>query len=177
MKIFPAILCVAILAGCSSVTIKEPFPESPLTPKEQQELTGTWRLEESVIQIAFTGNGVPWMAIVEWKDEDFALNKSRLYFTRHNEALYVCMPAEPGETNKYFFAEIKPTDQSLVVWGPDADYCAQLVDRETLKGSVKRDKHSTTVSLETPAVEILELISTNQAAIDYKNPLLFQKLN
>ena len=42
MKILSAIFCMAILAGCSSVTMKEPFPESKLTKEEQGQLTGTW---------------------------------------------------------------------------------------------------------------------------------------
>jgi len=33
------------------------------------------------------------------------------------------------------------------------------------------------VKLETPAVEISEFIATNHAALDYKEPLLFQKLD
>ncbi|MEN8254197.1 MAG: hypothetical protein ABFR33_01895 [Verrucomicrobiota bacterium] len=176
MKILPAIFCLAILAGCSSVTMKEPFPESPLTEKEQQQLTGTWRLDESVMHVAFASNGVPWLATVEWKDADFVLNKSRLYFARRNDSLYVCTPIEPDDTSEYLFAEIKPNGKGVNVWGPDAAYFGKLVESGTLKGSVEKGEHSTEVKLETPAAEILELIATNHAAIDYKTPLLFQKL-
>ena len=120
MRILAAIFCLAILAGCSSVTMKEPFPESPLTEKEQKQLTGTWQLDESVVHVAFTSNGVPWLAAVEWKDDDFVLNKSRLYFAKRNDSLYVCMPTEPDETSEYLFAEIKPTGKGVNAWGPDA---------------------------------------------------------
>ncbi len=177
MKILPAIFCLAILAGCSSVTMKEPFPESPLTEKEQKHLTGTWRLDESVVRVAFTSNGVPWLATVDWNADDFVLNKSRLYFAKRNDSLYVCAPIEPDETSEYLFAEIKPTGKDVNAWGPDAAYFGKLVEDGTLKGSVKKGEHSTEVKLETPAVEILELIATNHAAIDYKNPLLFRKLD
>ena len=87
------------------------------------------------------------------------------------------MPTDPGVTNTYLFVEIKPADDGIIVWGPDADYFATLVDNGTLKGSVKRGEHSVEVTLETPAVKILELISANHAAIDYKNPLYYQKLD
>lgn len=177
MKILSTIFCMVILAGCSSVTIKEPFPESKLTEEEQKQLTGTWQLEEAVGQVAFTSTGIPWIATVDWKDDNFVLNKSRLYFAKHNDSLYVCMPTEPDKTSEYLFAEIKPTSQGINAWGPDAVYFGKLVESGTLKGSVKRGEHSISVSLETPAAEILELISTNPAAIDYKNPLLFQKLD
>jgi hypothetical protein len=64
----------------------------------------------------------------------------------------------------------------VYVWGPDADFFAQQVKSGVLKGSVKQDRQTTTVSLETPAAAILELISTNGAAIDYRNPLIIRKL-
>ena len=177
MKILPAIFCMLIMAGCSSVTMEEPFPESKLTPEEQKALTGIWRLDNSVMNVAFTSNGIPWMAGIDWEDEDFVLEKFRLYITRRDDALYACMPAEPGVNNAYLFAEIKPADKGIIVWGPDADYFAKRVDNGTLKGSVKKGEHSVEVTLKTPAVEILELISTNHAAIDYKNPLFYQKLD
>ncbi len=177
MKLLPVIFCMVILAGCSSVTMNEPFPESQLTPEEQKELTGIWRMEEMVMNVAFTSNGVPWMAGIDWQDEDFVLDKFRLYITKRDDTLYACMPTDPGVTNTYLFAEIKPTDDGIIVWGPDADYFATLVDNGTLKGSVKRGEHSVEVTLETPAAKILELISTNHAAIDYKNPLYYQKLD
>jgi len=177
MKILPAIFCLVILAGCSSVTMKDPFPESKLTPEEQKQLTGIWRHDNSVMNVAFTSNGVPWMAGVDWKDEDFALEKFRLYFARRDDAMYACMPAEPGATNEYLFGEIKLAGSGINVWGPDAEYFARLVDNGILKGSVKKSEHTVEVTLETPAVEILELISTNRAAIDYKAPLFYQKLN
>jgi len=177
MKTIPVIFCMAILVGCSSVTMKAPFPESVLTEEEQDHLTGTWRLEESVGHVAFTSNGVPWLATVEWKDDDFVLNKSRLYFTKHNDSLYVCMPTEPDETSEYLFAEIKPAGKGINAWGPDVAYFGKLVESGTFKGTMERDEHSTSVKLETPAVEILELIATNHAAIDYKNPLFFRELD
>lgn len=179
MKILYAVLCAIILAGCSSVTMKEPFPETPLTAQEQQQLTGTWQLEGSVWQVAFTSNGIPWMAAVEWKDEDFRTSKSRLYFTRHNDALYVCMPTEPDREDEFFFAEIKPVANGKRVnaWGPDIDYFVALAEGGLLKGTVNKGEHSITVRLDTPATEILELISTNPAALNYKEPLLFKKLD
>jgi len=179
MRILPAIFCMAILVGCSSVTMKEPFPESQLTKEEQAQLTGTWQLDGTVGHVAFASNGVPWLATVEWTDDDFVLGKSRLYFTKRNDSLYVCMPTEPDETSEYLFAEIKPAanGENVNAWGPNAVFFGNLVANGQLKGSAEKDAHSITVELETPAVEILELISTNHAAIDYKNPLLFQKLD
>ncbi len=177
MKLFVAGLCVLFMAGCSSVTMTNPFPETKLTEKEQGQLEGAWRLDEQVVQVAFTSNGVPWLASVEWKDDDFVLEKTRLYFTKSNDALYVCMPSDADATNEFFFAEVNPDGNKALVWIPDADFFAGLVKNGTLKGKVEEDKHSKSITLDNAAAEILELISTNRAAFDYKNPLLFQKLD
>ena len=52
----------------------------------------------------------------------------------------------------------------------------------TLQGEVEINlppgtQPGTSITLEGNALEILELISTNRATFDYKNPLLFQKLD
>lgn len=174
MKSIFFIFCMIVLAGCSSVTMKEPFPESQLTQEEQAQLTGSWETDGEVIHIAFTSNSVPWLAGVDWENEDFQLEKYRLYFVKRNNALYVCMQ---DETNEYLFAELKVENNNAFLWGPDTDYFEKLVESGKLKGSAKEDKYSATITLETAAADILELISTNQAAIDYKNPLLYRKLD
>ncbi len=171
-------LCVLCMAGCSSVTMKEPFPESQLTEEEQEQLEGIWRIDDGIVHIAFASNGVPWLAMVEWEDGDFQMDKYRLHFTRHKEAFYVCIPTEPGGTNKYVFAEFNPNaDPNLFFWDPDIAFFTEQIRIGALKGSVEKGQYSTEINLESSSVEILDLISTNHAAFDYKNPLLFQKLD
>ena len=97
MRTWLSIGCVVLLAGCTAVTMQEPFPETPLTEEEQEQFEGVWQIDETVVNIAFTTNGVPWMAMVDWDDGDFQLLKYRLHFTKHNNTRYVCMPGEPGE--------------------------------------------------------------------------------
>jgi len=177
MKLPVALLCVCFVAGCSSVLMKEPFPESKLADEEHSQLEGVWHIGDGVVIIAFASNGTPWMATVDWEDDDFVLNKSRLYFTKRNDSFYVCMPSEPGKTNEYIFAEFNLDSGKALVWTPDEDIFEELIGSGTLKGFVEKDKHSKSISLETKAEEILELISTNSAVFDYKSPLLFQKLD
>jgi hypothetical protein len=156
--------------------MQDSFQESQLTPKEQELLTGVFEADP-VVHINFDTNGTPWLATVKWEDDDFQLKKYRLTFTKRNKALYLSMPTEPGATgSNYFFAEIKPDHNGVYVWIPDADIFNQWIQDGKLRGTVKQEKHTKEILLDTPAVEILELITTNPAAIDYKNPLLFRKL-
>lgn len=178
MKSFMAAVCVLMVAGCSSVLMKEPFPDSTLTEQQKTELTGRWRIDDDVVSLAFASNGVPWLAMVEWKDDRFQLNTYQLHFTRRGDALYLSMPVEPnGEKGGYYFAEIKAGGGNITVWSPSVAAFEGLLKIGSLKGSVKTTGHAKEISLETPAQEILELIATNPATIDYKNPLVFQKLD
>jgi hypothetical protein len=177
MKYLICALCVLVLAGCSSVLMQEPFAETQLTQKEQEQLAGTWRTERDVVQIAFSRDGIPWLAAVEWKDDDFQLKKYRLRFTRHNDALYLSMPGEADQPDgDYFFAQVGTGAQGLNVWIPDADVFTELVAEGALEGSVEKGEHTKTIRLTHSPGEILELISTNTAAIDYRNPILFLRM-
>lgn len=174
MKTFMAAVCILVAAGCSSVLMKEPFPDSALTEQEQTGLAGRWRIGDDVVSLAFASNGIPWLARVEWEDDHFRLDTYQLHFTKRGDALYLSMPAEPnGATNGYYFAEIKVGGQGIMVWGPDADAFEALVRDGILKGADGKNG----IILDTPAAEILELIATNPATIDYKNPLVFQRLD
>lgn len=173
MKTLLSILCGLFLAGCTAVTMKEPFPETLLTEEERSGLEGVWQLEEMAINIAFTSKGVPWMAVVEWEEDEFQLQKYRLHFTKHNDALYFCMPTEPGITNEYFFVELKQDAKQVLVWLPNEDVFEALVEKGLLAESADGD----VLQLESSAKEILELISTNSAVFNYKEPMLLRKLD
>jgi hypothetical protein len=87
------------------------------------------------------------------------------------------MPVEPGkDCNESFFAELKPNNEGLLVWIPDADFFGELIQNGSLKGKVKKSGQKD-ILLDTSAMDILELISTNPTAINYKEPLLFRKLD
>ena len=176
MKALISILCGMFLAGCSAVVLNEPFPESELPDEMRENLEGVWQLEEMAVNIAFTSNGIPWMAMVDWEGDTFRLLTYRLYFTKQNDSLFFCMPTEPGKTNEYFFAEFKQNEGRIVVWNPSVDVFGQLVENGTLAGSQEKEKYSTSITLEDKAVKILELISTNSAAFNYKEPILLRKL-
>lgn len=176
MKTILTILCSLILAGCSRVLIKEPFPETVLTEEERENLQGAWRVEDSVMNIAFTSNGIPWYAAVQWIDDDFKLEKERLYFSKHNDMLYICMPNDPGKTNGFYFAEYKQEKGKALLWMPNGEFFEKLVEQGILTGSIEKDKYSSSIKLDTPAVAILELIATNPAAFNYKNPVVLEKL-
>ena len=177
MKHVLSAVCLALTVGCSSVVMKEPFPATPLTDKERSTMQGVWKLDQTVVYLSFDSNSVPWIATVERKDGDMVLQKYKLAFTKHKDALYVSMPAEPDATNQFVFAEVADNGSTLVAWMPNIGFFEEQIGNDTLKGKVEKDKHSTTILLETPAAEILEFISSNADSFDYRHPLVFQRLD
>ncbi len=176
MKTMWFMLCAMLLTGCSSVVMQEPFPDTQLADQEREALEGVWKLDRTVVYLAVDSNSVPWLATVDRKAGNFVLQKYQLRITKHKDALYVSMPAEPDATNKFVFAEVKSSDKALIAWMPDIGFFEEKIANGTLKGTVEKDKHSTEILLDTPANEILELISSHADSFDYKSPLVFQRL-
>lgn len=178
MKTMLPFLCMILLAGCSSVEMKEPFPVSQLSEKEREQLEGAWKVDEAVFYVAFASNGVAQLAGIDWDKEDevFRLESFPLHFAKCNGALYVSMPQESDEPDRFIFAELKTDSSTIVAWMPNLDLFEKLVDQGKLKGTVEKEKHSKEILLDMPAADILELISTNPATINYKDPLVFQRL-
>lgn len=173
-----------VLSGCSSVEMKEPFPVSQLSEKERDQLEGMWKMDDGVFYLAFASNGVAQLAAIDWNKEAevFELESLPLHFAKRDKTLYVSFRIEDEgecdpESSGYVFMEVKPFDHNLVAWPPNVDCFAQLVEKGTLKGTVKKGQYaSTTVELDDPAEKILELVATNAAAFDYKDPTVFQRL-
>ncbi|VGO22526.1 hypothetical protein [Pontiella sulfatireligans] len=181
MKTWLSVLCIALLAGCSSVEMKEPFPVSPLSDEVRAQLEGTWQIDESVFHIAFASNGVAQLACMEWDEEKeaFEMKTFPLYFAKQGKVLYVSMRGEDepcAAPGGYTFMEVKPNDGQLVAWMANTDYFKEQVAAGKLKGTVEKDKHSTTVKLDAPSLEILGLISTNNAAFNYKEPIVLRRV-
>lgn len=171
-------LFLVLLVGCSSILLKEPFPDSEMTEQERNELRGTWQIDKDVLYVEFTTNSVPWLSVVEWEDNQFQLNKHRLHFTKKNDALYVSTSTEPnGQQSNFFFAEINPRGQDIVLWLPDLDFFEKQIQTGTLNGTVRGGTNPKEIVLDTPATELLELIATNSDAINYKDPLIIKKVD
>jgi len=175
MRVLVAMFCFVFIAGCSNVVIQEPFPYTRLSAEEQARISGTWLLDEDeVVYVRFNSKGIPWVVRVVWEDDEFHLVKRRLYFSKKDDTLYVSTLAYPDQPGEYLFGEIKLHRGEAYVWGPEIDFFTRQVESEAIEGTVDEDKF--TVSLETPAAAILDLISLNDRAIDYKSPLVFRKL-
>lgn len=176
-----AVLCsiaVMVLAGCSSVVMQEPFPDSTLTREEMEALRGTWHSENDVFYVDFTTNGMPAMASVEWKNNQHTLIRHDLHIAKRGDSFYLSVNADTGdEPEEHVFAAFKPRDGEIIVWGPDLEFFKNQIAEEKLKGTVKEDGNATEIHLTSPSTVILERVATDRDAFDYDEPLIFKRLD
>ena len=174
MKFSMLALAGLLMAGCSSVTMKEPFPDSALSMEKRNKLSGTWLLDDTVLHVAFDSNGVPSLATTDWENDRFVLSTFRPHAAKRRNTLYFSMPAEPsGTASNQIFAEIALNGDRMFVWLPDVEFFRSQIEAGKIKGTIDG---SDDIVIETPAADILSLISTNSAAMDYKKPLVLNKL-
>ncbi len=173
--LFPA-LCLLLLAGCSNVVMMEPFPETPLTDQEKGAMEGTWRIGDDTFRLAFDRSGAAWLAQLDWEDDEFKIQLFRLCCARRGDVIYVSMPQEPGATNRYLFAEIKPQGDTALAWMPNSEFFQAQVEGGQLEGTVEGKPNHPEIRLAAPASAILDLLSTTPGAIDYKNPMVFERI-
>jgi len=178
MKLFSFAFAALLLAGCSSVVMQEPFPDSSLTGEEMNALQGVWQLEGTVVYVNFSTNGSPVMASVEWRDGRHLLIQHDLHIAKRNDAYYLSLQNAPGEDPEgYLFAAFRPRSREMVVWGPDVAFFEHQIKEEKLKGSIRKEGKAMEIVLSSPSAQILDLIVTNAAALDYEEPLIFKKLD
>jgi hypothetical protein len=178
MRRFIPILAALLITGCSSVVMQGPFPDSTLTAEERRELQGIWQLDSAVIYLNFTTNGLPVMSSVEWIGGRHMLIEHDLHIIRQNDSYYLSLQPEPGEEPvQHLFAAFKPRQREIVVWAPDVEFFEDQISAGRLKGTVRKEGRESEIRLTSPPEQILSLIATNPAAMDYEEPLVFRKLD
>lgn len=175
MKTFWTVILGALLAGCSAVTMREPFPETKLPEEVRQNLNGTWMVvgEGLVYYMDTSINRKPTLAWVDENESGLFLEKARIYFTQTNDSLYACMPTDKGVTNEFLFGELKVEEDLVVIWTPSENIFERLVE----SGKLEAGRNEDVLTLESPAADILKLVSTNSAAFNYKGPILLRRLD
>lgn len=171
------IFVLLLLAGCSSVVMNEPFPDSRLTDQDMEALQGTWQIGTAVLYLHFKSDGTPSMATVKWNENAFTLVEHHVHIAKRDSLFYLSVQAQPDEDPQgHHFAAIKPRSNEMVAWSPDVAFFKGMVESDKLQGSVKEGEHATQVMLDTPAQDVLELITSNSDAISYQNPLILQRI-
>ena len=153
MKHFPALFAIAfaaLLCSCDAVISKTPVADSTESPL-QEKLEGTWYREGRSLQVAFDDEGVGFMASLEWRDGDFEMTKAMLNAIEVEGQHYLSlMPLdEEEEAPGHMISALSfPGENEIQILVPDLKKVEQLIADGKLKGTINKERYSTTILLE-----------------------------
>jgi len=176
--------------GCSGVEIKAPLPAINLSESDADKITGVWSftnngmLIESPVFVELDDNGVFQMAMVEWKNNDFVLERSEFVVSEGNDNLIISLRqnSENGKSPEdvYMLVSFAIADGGdIVLWETDISAFEKLVADGVLQGSVRTGAYERVVSLTSTVDEILTIIrsSDNRDLFKFKEPHVMRKIS
>ncbi len=189
-RFIPAVLGVALLAGCAEVSTLQPLPQAKLSAEDQMRFEGTWVLQidnGAPYTLAFDCAGTAHLAVLDWKDGQFMLDQAVIYIARgkHSDADsgFISFPDKNvGHPSAYPFmryAFVSPQD--LVIWWPDPAPFAAAIKARKLKGSAHIDQGkqiANSAEITSTPQEVLDFLDdpTNNQLFVYDKPYLFRKV-
>lgn len=172
---------VASLVACSSVTTQEPLPMRE-GAEHQERLSGVWTAEGEVLVIRFTGGGVGRVAALEWKDEDFHLERAEVTLSG-GEALNlmsVRVQEEGDWADEYFFVSYDFGEKGeLVVRMPKTDFFDEAIAAGRLRGEVDASEFGKDIRVTASPEDFLAFLLAQDpaAAFDDGEPLVLGRVD
>jgi hypothetical protein len=169
---------VCLAAGCSTVKMEKPLPHESV-PVDKELFEGTWQIDESALVAHFADDGTLHVAGINWKDGQFVLNQMRCYVTVVADQKYLSLGyKDDGEEKESFqFCRYRFSPEGhLILQLPDVDAVASAVEAGKLEGTVKKEQHSTTVSLTSPPEAVLQYVKETPDVFVKDEKLTLKKL-
>lgn len=165
-RMLTTVLCVMALsvlsAGCSTVTVNAPLTATP-TARDVSCFEGVWLMDKETLTIRFDKNGVGQVGAAEFKDDKFQLFRAEIYPTHGQYRRFLALRLqENGQwLPDYYLVQYDFTDQGeLLIWQPELDAFATLVNAKKLQGEVKLDGMAKEVRLTSPGEMVLKALDT-----------------
>lgn len=171
---------LAVLAGCSSVTVKQPLP-SMADAAELAAFEGEWVSEGQILYVRFGADGIGRFAGVDWKEDRFSLDEGEIIVSKGAEKGYLSVRLmENGKwLDNYYIAQYRFTGQGdLILWLPDIVAFADAVGKGKLDGVVEKGSHTGSVALTSTPEKLMAFLNdpANGALFDYREPMIIKKL-
>ena len=184
LTLLPLLLLLAMLggSGCSSVTTTHPL-SSDHKSIDREKFEGVWQMDESVVHVKFSPNGIAQIAGLKWDKDEFRMGKAKAIVTegkKHN-FLSVQFQEDTGEwASGYYFLAYKFTDQGdLILWLPVPEVFEASVETKQLQGTIEEGEYSKNVTITNEPGALLEIINDpdNLQAFDYTEPMVLKKIS
>jgi hypothetical protein len=155
------LLLVLAVGGCSSVTIKEPLPMIS-NAAELARFQGEWVSDDQILYIRLGSNGIGKFAGVDWKNDQFQLEKGEFIVSKGSENGFLSVRVQENDKwlEGYYFLQYHFTKaEDLLLWLPEVNAFADAVEKEKLKGTTEKGKSSVSVVIISPPEKILAFLN------------------
>lgn len=174
------VAAMLVAPGCSSVKTTQPLSSNP-EPIDQDKFEGVWLLDDSVVHVQFSSNGVAKIAGLEWEDDRFQINRAEAIVTKGNKHNFISLRCQEddGKWDGYYFLPYKFTHQGdLVLWPPVPGAFEGMIEKKKLQGIVKKDEYTTAITITNAPARLLEVIDDpdNLNLFNYREPTILKKV-
>ena len=181
------LLCVALLfvtglTGCSTVVSKNQLGAAA-PAEETKQLEGVWLAGENSdpLVIKHIKDNELRIAGVEWKANKFSLIELTAFVNAIEDQRYVNVvdSESPPDQPQFTFAKlIAPNDDCLLVCLASVKSFEQAVEAGRLSGTIKKDKNSTTVTLDSSTEDLNRFIDPLKSAeqFEIESPLVLRRV-
>lgn len=158
---------ILLVAGCSSVTTDQPLPRMSGT-FEQGLFEGVWMANDQILMVQFSSDGIARVAGLEWKDDEFQLERAELILSGGDDLKVASVRAqEDGEwLDQYFFVQYEFTQQGdLVLRLPNVDFFDEAVSDGRLEGFVDRGEYGRDIRVGASPEVFLEFLKGQDPSV------------
>ena len=142
MKRLAVVGWLLVAAGCSTVTVKEPFGE-PASPDEREALLGVWLGEDGgSVEIRQTKEGALTAGMLVWDEEkeQFRAQTTNLTATEIDGNRFLLSEVIEGDRagRFWFFRYDQPDEKTIRLFLPDVAAFKRVVESGELEGTATR---------------------------------------
>jgi hypothetical protein len=132
-----AVLGLACLAGCTTVSSIEPMGERP-KPVLEKEWEGTWLHQDQpvLVRVSDPEQGLIEVAWVEEKQGALRLESYRIALRESGDWTFGNV-RETDQPGRSYWGVLRKEPAQLVLWTPDPERCATLVKGGVIPGTVE----------------------------------------
>ena len=174
MKRLAVVGWLLVAAGCSTVTVKEPFGE-PASPDEREALLGVWLGEDGgSVEIRQTKEGALTAGMLVWDEEkeQFRAQTTNLTATEIDGNRFLLSEVIEGDRagRFWFFRYDQPDEKTIRLFLPDVAAFKRVVELVERRREAVSAVENTTTSRSTPTTKPCENFSAARASPSFSTP-------
>tara|TARA_B100001093_G_scaffold184735_1_gene177411 strand:+ start:39048 stop:39599 length:552 start_codon:yes stop_codon:yes gene_type:complete len=141
----------------------------------QEELTGTWQVEDEIWKIEFDETDLGHVASLDWKKNQFEISRALFQGLKVDKTTIITLESPEEAENKFHLIAFRlANEETGNVFLPKAKAVAKLVEAGKFEGEVERGKNSMTVKIR----DAVEMVTTTplEELFDFGKPKTLKRV-